>query len=60
VAGCIAHTEAGVGSEFPGLIKDEFDAFLGCNILANGFLRQPCSACSHVKLLAFSCKRRGF
>ncbi|MCL4696393.1 MAG: transposase, partial [Burkholderiaceae bacterium] len=38
----------------------EFDAFLECGILAHGFLRLRCGECGHDKLLAFSCKRRGF
>ena len=33
---------------------------LECGILAHGFLRLRCGACGHDKLLAFSCKRRGF
>ncbi len=44
----------------PRFIKDEFDAFLECGILAHGFLRLRCGECGHDKLLAFSCKRRGF
>jgi hypothetical protein len=39
---------------------DEFDAFLECGILAHGFLRLRCGDCGHDKLVAFSCKRRGF
>ncbi|MBK8763866.1 MAG: transposase zinc-binding domain-containing protein [Burkholderiaceae bacterium] len=34
--------------------------FLECGILAHGFLRLRCGECGHDKLLAFSCKRRGF
>ena len=41
-------------------MKDEFDAFLECGILAHGFLRLRCGECGHDKLVAFSCKRRGF
>jgi len=37
------------------LIKDEFDAFLECGILALGFLRLRCGDCGHEKLVAFSC-----
>jgi hypothetical protein len=59
-ASFIAHTEASTGSELPRFIKDEFDAFLQCGILAHGFLRLRCGGCGHDKLLAFSCKRRGF
>jgi hypothetical protein len=59
-ASFIAHTEASTGSELPRFIKDEFDAFLECGILAHGFLRLRCGECGHDRLLAFSCKRRGF
>jgi len=59
-ASFIAHTEANTGAELPRFIKDEFDAFLACGILAHGFLRLRCGECGHDKLLAFSCKRRGF
>ncbi len=59
-ASFIAHTEASTGGELPQFIKDEFDAFLECGILAHGFLRLRCGACGHDKLLAFSSKRRGF
>jgi len=41
-------------------VRDEFDAFLECGILAHGFLRLRCGDCGHDKLVAFSCKRRGF
>ena len=59
-ASFIAHTEASTGGELPRFIKDEFDDFLECGILAYGFLRLRCGECGHDKLLAFSCKRRGF
>ena len=59
-AGFIAHTEASTGAELPRFIKEEFDAFLECGILAHGFLRLRCGDCGRDKLLAFSCKRRGF
>jgi hypothetical protein len=59
-AGFIAHTEVSTESELPRFIKDEFDAFLECGILAHGFPRLRCGECGHDKLLAFSCKRRGF
>ncbi len=39
-------------------VKDEFEAFLECGILAHGFLRVRCADCAHEKLVAFSCKRR--
>ncbi len=59
-ASFIVHTEASTGAELPRFIKDELDACLECGILAHGFLRMRCGECGHDKLLAFSCKRRGF
>ena len=52
--------ETETGASLPGFVKDEFDAFLECGILAYGFLRLRCGDCGHEKLVAFSCKRRGF
>ena len=49
-ASFIAHTEAGTGAELPRFIKDEFDAFLECGILAHGFLWLRCGECGHDKL----------
>ena len=45
--------ETGVG--LPEFVKDEFEAFLQCGILAHGFLRLRCADCAHEKLVAFSC-----
>ena len=44
----------------PEFVKREFDGFLKCRVLANGFLRVQCTSCNHEKLVAFSCKKRGF
>jgi len=55
-----AQTEQATGAGLPQFVKDEFDAFLECGILAQGFLRLRCADCGHDKLVAFSCKRRGF
>ncbi len=35
-------------------------AYLECGVLAHGFLRVHCDACGHDRLVAFSCKGRGF
>ena len=56
----LAQVEAQTGSGLPEFVKDEFEAFLECGILAHGFLRLRCAGCAHEKLVAFSCKRRGF
>jgi len=44
----------------PSYVRDEFQAYLKCGILAHGFLRLGCDTCPHQMLLAFSCKKRGF
>jgi len=56
----LAQVEARTGTGLPGFVQDEFEAFLECGILAHGFLRVRCAQCAHEKLVAFSCKRRGF
>jgi hypothetical protein len=54
----LAKVEAGGAASLPRFVKDEFDAFLACGILAHGFLPLRCATCAHEKLVAFSCKRR--
>lgn len=44
----------------PKHVTEEFEAFLRCGVLAHGFLRLRCEDCKHEKLVAFSCKKRGF
>lgn len=44
----------------PNYVNDEFEAYLKCGMLQHGFLRVRCETCYHEKLVAFSCKRRGF
>jgi ribosomal protein S27E len=51
---------AGEGRALPGYVEDEFAAYLKCGLLEHGFLRVKCDACQAEKLVAFSCKRRGF
>jgi hypothetical protein len=48
------------GKRLPQHVTKEFDSFLRCGILAYGFLRLQCENCHKEKLLAFSCKKRGF
>ena len=56
----LTQVELETGSGLPDFVKDEFNAFLECGILAHGFLRLRCADCAHEKLVAFSCKKRGF
>ena len=48
------------GQPAPHFVAQELRAFLRCGILAHGFLRLHCDECGHDRLVAFSCKRRGF
>jgi hypothetical protein len=44
----------------PQYVRQEFEDFLKCGVLAYGFLRVRCEDCDSEKIVAFSCKRRGF
>ena len=44
----------------PAYVTKEFDEYLKCGRLEYGFLRVRCESCYDEKLVAFSCKKRGF
>ena len=44
----------------PLFVKREFQRFVRCGVLAHGFARFRCTACGTDRLVAFSCKGRGF
>ena len=44
----------------PAFVHEEFERYLRCGRLEEGFLRVVCSGCRHEHLVAFSCKCRGF
>ena len=48
------------GRYLPAYVIREFDEYLKCGRLEHGFLRVRCESCHDEKLVAFSCKRRGF
>jgi hypothetical protein len=48
------------GKRLPEYVEQELSDFLACGRLEHGFIRLKCGDCGHEKLLAFSCKRRGF
>jgi hypothetical protein len=48
------------GRSLPGHVQEEFGAYLKCGRLQEGFLRVRCGSCQAEKLVAFSCKKRGF
>jgi hypothetical protein len=54
-----AEVERAATGALPQFVKDEFEAYLDCGILAHGFLRLRCDTCARDTLVAFSCKRRG-
>jgi hypothetical protein len=51
---------AEAGRPLPDYIEQEFDAYLKCGRLEEGFLRVRCETFHAEKLIAFSCKKRGF
>jgi Transposase zinc-binding domain len=51
---------ATAGRSLPDYIEEEFDAYLKSGRLEEGFLRVRCEHCHADKLVAFSCKKRGF
>lgn len=48
------------GEGLPRFADDRFDAFLRCGWYAGGFARFYCTSCRAERLVAFSCKGRGF
>jgi ribosomal protein S27E len=48
------------GRHLPAYVTKEFNEYLKCGRLEHGFLRVQCESCHDEKLVAFSCKRRGF
>ena len=48
------------GRYLPAYVTKEFDEYLKCGRLEFGFLRVRCESCHDEKLVAFSCKKRGF
>ena len=42
----LVQVEARTASGLPAFVKDEFEAFLECGILAHGFLRVRCADCA--------------
>lgn len=48
------------GRPLPACVQQEFEAYLKCGRLEEGFLRVRCELCHAETLVAFSCKKRGF
>ena len=50
----------GGGGGLPRFVRKELRGFLSCGILARGFARFRCQGCGFDRLVAYSCKGRGF
>jgi len=48
------------GFGYPRFVEREFEKFLACGLLCHGFVRVRCDHCADERLVAFSCKTRGF
>ena len=48
------------GRPLPRFVERELRSFLECGVLERGFIRVHCDRCGHDKVVAFSCKKRGF
>src|SRR4051794_614623 len=48
------------GKGLPRFVRDEFESYFRCGVLQHGFVRLKCDSCRHEKIIAFSCKKRGF
>lgn len=44
----------------PEYVREEFETYLRCGVLEHGFLRAVCEQCRAERLVAYSCKKRGF
>ncbi len=51
---------AAQGSPLPDYVKREFEGYLKCGRPDHGFLRVRRTPCHSERLVAFSCRRRGF
>ena len=50
----LAQVEAKTGTGLPEFVKEKFETFLECGILAHGFLRVRCADCAYEKRVASS------
>jgi hypothetical protein len=51
---------AEIGHELPRHVEKELREYVGCGALGAGFLRLRCDGCGAERVVAFSCKGRGF
>ncbi|HEX7600568.1 MAG TPA: transposase zinc-binding domain-containing protein [Polyangiaceae bacterium] len=52
--------DGALGVALPAFVRAELEGYLECGLLRRGFARLRCDACKETRLVAFSCKGRGF
>jgi hypothetical protein len=52
--------DGAIAIRIPQHAKKELEAYLDCGLLCRGFARLRCESCDESRLVAFSCKGRGF
>jgi len=52
--------DGALGVALPAFVRAELEGYLECGQLCRGFARLKCESCSESRLVAFSCKGRGF
>ncbi|AUX38794.1 uncharacterized protein SOCE26_001720 [Sorangium cellulosum] len=52
--------DGAIAVRIPKHAKKELEAYLDCGLLCRGFARLRCERCEESRLVAFSCKGRGF
>ena len=56
-----ASAEQGFASTpLPDFVRAEFERYVDCGLLCRGFAMLSCEGCQQKKLVAFSCRGRGF
>ncbi len=55
-----AAVEDGFAAPLPAFVRNELERYLDCGLLCRGFALLKCEACQEQRLVAFSCKGRGF
>jgi hypothetical protein len=56
----VAMARRAVAISLPEFVRSELEGYLECGMLCRGFARLRCGACAETRLVAFSCKGRGF
>ncbi len=52
--------DGALGAKLPKHARKELEGYLDCGLLCRGFARLRCEGCAESRLVAFSCKGRGF